>query len=189
MRRTGMTALVMVVLLLAPSLLGEEVIERYRGFAVAMGTVATGARSTIDIGIYRWTPDEERAKYLGILKEQGAEKLHEALFDADEVAFMKISGGMGYKLKLARDVTDAKGVRHLIFVADRPITFREMRTSTNSEDYNFSIVELALDAEGKGEGALALGVEVKWNEEKDVPELTTMSSEPVRIMNVEKVKN
>jgi hypothetical protein len=172
-----------------PSLAANKVIEQYQGFAVAMGTAATGAKSTINVGIFRWTTDEERANFLTILKDQGPEALHKAMFKTEQVAFLKVGGSLGYQLHFARDYKDpATGKRHMIFAADRPITFGESRNTTRSEDYSFSFVELIVDENGKGEGALAFGIALKWNAEKDVPELETYSSEAVRIMNVTKVK-
>lgn len=183
-------ACILLALVLAlPALARDKVIEQYRGFAVAMGTTATGAKSTIDVGIFRWTTDEERAGFLAILKEQGPEALHKAMFKSEQVAFLKVRGSLGYQLHFARDYKDpATGKRHMIFAADRPITFVESRNATRSEDYSFSFVELIVDENGEGEGALAFGIALKWNDEKDVPELETYSSEAVRIMNVTKVK-
>lgn len=187
-RLTVAMALMMLTVLLVPAATGEDVIERYRGFAVAMGSVAAGAKSSVEIGIFRWTTDEERASFLSILEEKGSDALHEAMFEGEQVAFMKISGSMGYKLRFAREFVDDKGVRHIILASDRPISMQEMRQSTATEDYNFSIIELAVDSEGRGEGAIALGVAVGWNKEKDVLELEGYSSEPMRLMNVSRAK-
>jgi hypothetical protein len=190
MKRTlTMAVLILAALSLAPALAAEEVIERYNGFAVAMGSTVPGTNSSIEVGIYRWSTEEERVGFLTVLRDKGSEALHKAMFDAEQVAFLKVSGSMGYKLKFAREFVDQKGMRHIILAADRPVTVVGMRRSTKANDYDFTFIELTIDEEGKGEGALALGVEVAWNKEKDVPELTSYSSEPMRITTLKKAKN
>lgn len=165
----------------------KDVIERYQAFAVSMGTVATGARSTVSIGIFRWSTPEEIANFQSILMTEGPAKLNEAFFKSEQIAFLKVGSSMGYKLQFARKFENPDGSTRIILVAERPIGFVEGARNSRTKDYDFSIIELAVPAEGKkGTGALAVGVEVKWDTAKNQLVLENYSSEPVRLMEVAK---
>jgi hypothetical protein len=80
------------------------------------------------------------------------------------------------------------GKRHILLAADRPIRFGEMSRSSRSGDYDISLVELILDEKGKGEGKIALGVQMAWDEANNRLAIETYSSEPVRIINLTRLK-
>src|SRR5205809_6219334 len=108
MRRTVIIALATLTIagLFTPQdAFAQKTIELYRCFAVSMGTGA-GKRATVDIGIYRYSTQEERDHYLNILKTQGSGPLNAALADAEQVAFLRVNGSLGYKLRFVREVPD-----------------------------------------------------------------------------------
>lgn len=163
------------------------VIERYRAHAISMGSAATGAKTTVQIGVFRWSTDEERANFVSILKNKGPAALNEAMFESEEVAFVKFGSSLGYRIHYARELRGGDGRRHLLFATDRPINIRETRRNSRTKDYDFSIIELTLDETGKGDGAIAVGVDVGVNETTGVLELENYSSEPVRLLDVTRV--
>ena len=186
--RNTLIATALVCLVTMPAL-ARDVIERYQAFAVSMGTVATGARSTVQIGIFRWTTDEERENFAQILATKGPAALNETFFKSEQVAFLKVGGSMGYKLQFARKFENPDGSTRIVLAAERPIGFIEGARNTRTEDYDFSIIELVVPPDGKkGTGALAIGVEVKWDAAKQQLILENYSSEPVRLMEVSKSK-
>jgi hypothetical protein len=187
MRISRQLIILAITLSITVSASAKDVIERYQAFAVAMGTVATGSRSTVQMGIFRWSTPEEIANFQNILKTEGPAKLNEAFFKSEQVAFLKVGGSMGYKLQFARKFENPDGSTRIVLAAERPIGFVEGARNTRTEDYDFSIIELVVPADGKkGTGALAVGVEVKWDAAKQQLVLEGYSSEPVRLMEVAK---
>lgn len=187
MRISRHLVILAITLSVAASASAKDVIERYQAFAVSMGTVATGARSTVQIGIFRWSTDEEIANFQNILMTQGPAKLNEAMFKSEQIAFLKVGSSMGYKLQFARKFPNPDGSTRIVLVAERPIGFVEGARNSRTKDYDFSIIELVVPADGKkGTGALAIGVEVKWDTAKNQLVLENYSSEPVRLMEVAK---
>jgi hypothetical protein len=186
MRKVCLAATLLLLTTTASS--APKTIERFRGFAVAMGNVATGAKSSIDIGIYRWSTEEEAEQFRKILREQGPKALNEALSHSEQVAFLSARGNLGYQLRYAREGLTSDGKRHILLAADRPIRFGEMSRSSRSGDYDISLVELILDEKGKGEGKIALGVQMAWDEANNRLAIETYSSEPVRIINLTRLK-
>ena len=185
MRLRQSVILVAVILSTTLSASARDVIERYQAFAVSMGTVATGARSTVQIGVFRWSTPEEIANFQKILTTEGPAKLNEAMYKSEQIAFLKVGSSMGYKLQFARKFDQPDGSTRVLLAAERPIGFVEGVRNSRTKDYDFSIIELVIPADGsKGSGALAIGVEVKWDAAKNQLILENYSSEPVRLMDV-----
>ncbi len=53
-------------------------------------------------------------------------------------------------------------------------------------DYTFTFIELRLDENNEGEGSFAVGVELKYDKEKNTLVVESLSSEPVRLTTVRK---
>jgi hypothetical protein len=71
-------------------------------------------------------------------------------------------------------------------VAERPILPGEAAAQSRSLEYALSIIVLKLGEADKGEGTLAVGVEVIFNEKTDKIELRNLATQPVRLINVRK---
>jgi hypothetical protein len=77
--------------------------------------------------------------------------------------------------------------RVIRMVTDRPIGFFEAYNSTRSRDYPFSVIELRLDKDGKGEGTLLVATKIKFNKE-NMLEIENYGRDPVRLVNVRREK-
>ena len=62
---------------------------------------------------------------------------------------------------------------------------RTMRSRSHAPR-TFSLIELRLDEKNEGDGTLAVGVEMKYDKEKNTLVLENFSSEPVRLTRVRK---
>ena len=62
----------------------------------------------------------------------------------------------------------------------------EAMRNPRTMDYTFSLIELRLDENNEGDGTLAIGVEMKYDKEKNTLVLENFSSEPVRLTRVGK---
>ncbi len=51
-------------------------------------------------------------------------------------------------------------------------------------DYPFTLVEIRLDKDGKGEGKASVATKITFDKDKNQVELENYSSEPVRLNNV-----
>lgn len=166
--------------------------ETFRAFAVSMGTVAAGANTTLQITVDRWSTDEERNALITAIVEKGSEELLDVLRDQEETGFVRVTGrGAGrtrwpsVRLHYARDIrTD--GGRIIRLATDRPIGMWEAIQNPRTMDYTFTFIELRLDENNEGEGSFAIGVELKYDKEKNTLVVENLSSEPVRLTTVRK---
>jgi hypothetical protein len=162
--------------------------ENYEALAVHMGTGPAG-QAPMQIEISRWSTDEEAEALLNILKTEGAEKLGDALGKEKETGFVRFptirSQFPSTRLYYARQF-EREGKRVVILATNRPIGFLEVMNQGRSMDYNLSLVELQLDANGNGEGVLAVGVEIGFDAEKNQLTTKNWSSSPVQLKDVKK---
>ena len=173
--------------LVAPvdSVRAAKPVERLTALAVDMSNMA-GARNTatVDIVIDRWSTDAERDQLRAALREGGADGLLHALQKVKEVGRISSARSLDYPLRLARQTTSPSGGRRILMGTDRLISFLELRDQPRTVDYPFMVIDIRLDASGKGEGKLM--PLAKITEDRDhIVEIENYASEPVRLTSVQ----
>ena len=178
----------------------DEFKETYEAFAVAMGTsnppvIPTGMATTLQINVTRWSTDEERERLLSLLIEKGQEELVKALQKEKETGFIRVTGrGAGLtrfpseRLKYAREWDMGEGKRRLVLAMDRPIGFYEAMNQPRWRDYDMTLIVMDVDAEGNGEGQLAMGVRLGVDTEKKTLVVENFGTEPVRLTKIRRMK-
>jgi hypothetical protein len=170
----------LVLLVSLPAHSSDKPIETFTAVGVNM---QRGSSSTITIAITRWSTDEERAMLLQTLKEKGQEGLTAALFKMPQIGYFKLPNTRGYDLKYARSTQLPDGTRRVVVATDRTITFVEAVGSTRSRNYDFSVAELRIPADGKkGEGKLIPAALIAI--EGDQIAIESYGSQPTRLMSI-----
>jgi hypothetical protein len=161
--------------------------ETFTAFAVNLSNVGTGRNGRVDITIDRWSTEEEREQLRTVLIERGTEALFRELQKMKPVGRIRVNDSLGWDLRYSRDVTSG-GTRRIVFATDRPISTREAIQQPRSIDYKFTIGELKIGPDGKGQGTLSVAVKAKYDPKDRVLELENFASEPVRLQEVKQVK-
>ena len=161
--------------------------EVFTATAANLSNIGTGRTSRVDVRITRWTTADEQEELRTVLVENGVDGLYKALQNAKSVGTIRVNDSLGWDLRYARSVTSGSG-RRIVFATDRPISAWEARNRPRTMDYKFTIGELKVDGEGKGEGSLSPAVKVTYDNTDAVLELETFASEPLRLLQVRKVK-
>lgn len=168
-------------------------IEQYQ--ANAMAAAGSGGRSSmVEINIYGWTTEGDRAEALAAIQAAYEENTRnrnrsvaKALRGLPKVGYMFFAGRQGWPIRYSRELEAQDGKRRILLATDRPVSFREAYQNTQLGDFDVTMVELTVDAEGKGSGILSLGTEVVWNKEAAKLEVTNVTSQPVQLGNVRRV--
>jgi len=160
--------------------------EEFSAFAIDMGRGSTGATAQLVINITRWTSQTERDRLLNLLREKGQRALIDAFGDTKRVGSIRTLHSVGYDLQLAYQEPAAEGRRRVLIATDRPIGFTEAVNRPPTMDYPFTVIELLVDKEGKGQGTLHIASRL-------VPAGKTIIVEnwdiqPVQLRNVESRK-
>jgi hypothetical protein len=182
----------------APALSPGDKLE-ISAFAVNMSNIATGANASVQIRIDSWSTDAEREALITTMIEKGANALLRELQKQPSRGRWNIPGIMGpdpHQLRLGHDLRYTRqtalpdGGRRIVIATDRYIGFGEARNQPRSIDYPFTLMQIQVNAEGKGEGKMAVATKINFDKAKKTMELENYSSEPVRLQNLQmKIKS
>ena len=170
-----------LALLLSGSAASGNEIERFTGFGVHL---QGKGRGTIIVGIERWSTDEERQKYLVILRDHGQAALIKALEEGPRVGYIRLANSQSVELKYARSTDLPDGTRRVVIATNRFIHFKEAAAPTRSRYYDFSIAEMRFPKGEKGEGKLAPATAISINKETNALEIENYGVEPVRMSSI-----
>jgi len=164
-----------------------EIIESYNANAIVQ---TGGGASMATINIYRWSSDDERGEILAAIKKATAENRPNSRDVAKELrgqvktGYAFFAGKQGYPLRYARSFDMGDGKRQIILATDRPVTFQEAYDQTRLGDFDVTLILLNVDENGKGDGLLSMGTEVKWSDKTNKLEVTNVTSQPVKLGDV-----
>jgi hypothetical protein len=191
MNRKRSLALVVIGLLVCVAAAAKEkakAIANFRAFAVNMqGGPATNA-GVVQIGIDRWSTDEERAALITTLKEKGSTALLNALVKLPPLGYIRMPNTLGWDLYYARQNQLPDGTRQVVIATNRPLGFGEVARQTRSADYDFTLVEMHFDKSGKGEGKLAAAAEITFNNKTQQIEIENYGPMPVKLLDIKETQ-
>ncbi len=139
----------------------------------------------VDIPVYRWSTDEERESLLTTLQELGPDRLLDALQKIrPPVGVMRVPGRIGWDLYDGRNNARPDASCRVALATNRPVSFREAANNTRSMRYQFTLIELHLDACGKRDGKLVPAAKVSWDHETKKLEIENYNAAPVDLIQV-----
>jgi hypothetical protein len=160
----------------------DKPVERFEAYAVSLGT---GRSAVIEIAINRWSTDAERDMLLTTLQEFGQDKLLDTLMKIrPPVGYIRRTGSVAWDLYYARNHAMPDGSRRVVCATNRPVNFGEASNNTRSMDYQFTIIELRLGANGEGEGKIVPAAKVTWDHEAKRLEIENYNALPVDLTKV-----
>jgi hypothetical protein len=161
----------------------EKALLHLRAFAV--DTNNRVRTNTLDIVIERWSTPEEASNLRTVFLEQGADKLLSALEKVKpRCGFVRTSTSIGWDLYFARETPLPGGGKRIVLAADRPVSFWEARNSGRSMDYQFSLAEIHMTADGKGEGKAIPAAKLTYDKDANTLEIENYQREPVRLNEI-----
>jgi hypothetical protein len=168
-------------------------------FAVNMSNIATGANAVVDITVNSWSTPEERERLITTMLEKGPDALLRELQKAPVKGRFRIPSakppdphhlGLGLDLRYAWQTALPDGGRRIVLATDRYIGFQEARNQPRTMDYPFTLMEIRVDKDGRGEGKMAVATKIDFDKKNKQIELENYGSEPVRLNNLQvKVKS
>jgi hypothetical protein len=166
---------------LAPPTLAQNAnpIETFTAFAADVGT---GKTTLTEISVSRWSTDREREMLLATLQEFGPNKLVDTLSKIrPPVGYIYTPGRLRYYLLYARNNVLPDGSRQVVLATNRPAI---VISSARSTEYQFTLVEIHLGADGKGEGKLAPAAKISWDKDAKKIEIENYDALPQLLRQV-----
>lgn len=138
----------------------------------------------VEIGIDRWSSPRQLDSLLDTLKTQGADKMLSDLRKAPRVGYLRTPDRVGWDIHFATASPTEDGGQHIILATDRPIRFWEAANLTRTLRYPFTVIEIHLDKNGKGEGKMSVATKITLSKDGKTLELENYSSQPVLLEKV-----
>jgi hypothetical protein len=147
-------------------------------------TVDPKDRMSVDID--RWSTDADRDRLIATLGESGEEKLLDAFRGVSRLGTLHWPGGLEYTVLYARSNSRPDGGTDVVLVVDRPL-WRWWESKEAATNYRYTVVQLRLGKDGKGEGRLSLDVPVTRDDTFGVV-LSDYAKAPVVLADVRREK-
>lgn len=182
MKKMFLIALLMIALIpLGTVRADEKVLESYSATLANMNGMGKGP-VPIKILVYGYTSEDEVAKLLDVLQNQGQDALEKAIFDVQKGRIFPV-GRLGNDLNYIREIKTDQG-RILRMVSSRPISFMELRYNGRSTDYPFGVLELRIANDGTIEGTIIGAAKIQIKD--GTLDVESYGTQPLRLMNVKK---
>jgi hypothetical protein len=159
--------------------------EVYTGTIYSMngGSFTTG----FNLSISDYTSDEDAQRYLAILAEGDQDNVLDAIKKL-ELGRLSATGQTGRNLIIVRKTQLADGKTRIVVAFERWQKMIETRGGYRSQDYPFGIMEIILNAKGKGSGTFIAACKIDLKRDKKTGkyqlELENFGSYPHKLMGV-----
>lgn len=182
-RRSFLAAVMALGLALASPALAQG--DRFSATANNMSNVGPqGVLGPVDIIINRYSTEDERNRFLGVLAERGPEGLLEVFRKSKSIGRLAAPGRLGYEIRYAAKVPGEDGGYRVVIATDRLMSFFEVRNQPRTVDYPFTVVQLNIGPDGKGEGRASVYTRITTDKRNNTIILEDFGSQPVMLMNV-----
>ena len=170
---------------------------RISAWAVNMSNIGTGSNAPVEINIERWSTATEREHFIATFVENGSDALlreFQRTASHGRLRFPNWAGRdpqnarLGWDLRYTWQTLLPDGGQRIVVALDRYMSFWEVRNQPRTVDYPFTIIEMRVDNEGRGEGKMSVATRINFDKQKNVMELENYASEPVRLYQVHVTK-
>jgi hypothetical protein len=153
--------------------------------AVAFGQSGSLSGKSFGLTIYvqELTSDGQVEELAATLKHKGPDGLVKALDDVKDKGRVVPVSSTGTGMRFVRIHPTRDGGQHIVLATNRPISFPELYNGTRSRNYQFGIVVLNVDKDGKGTGSFAPICKIKFNKQNEL-EIEHYGQKPFRLANV-----
>jgi hypothetical protein len=158
--------------------------ERFTATAINTGTAGRTAVDRLDIVVTQWSPRAQRDRLIGVLFDKGPEKLLDVLQDLPKVGYFRTPETLAYDLRYAERTPLPDGGERVVLATDRYVRFWEASRSSRTLDYPFTIIELRLDGDGRGEGKMSIATRVIADKKNNTVVLENWGTQPVMLKDV-----
>jgi hypothetical protein len=159
--------------------------EVYTG--TLMSTNGPMRTTSFNLSIKDYTPDDVAQGYLAVLVEGDQFDLLKKIKDLD-LGFMSAHGSLGRRLLIVRKHELPDGKTRIVAAFERWQTFGEVRGGYRVSDYPFGLIEIVVDAKGKGAGTFIAACAVDMKKDKKTGkyklELENFGTFPNKVMGV-----
>jgi hypothetical protein len=164
--------------------LGAQKLDVPLHFSAVAQDLDRGLSTPIQITIDRWSSDTVRDQLVKTLMTKGANDLLDALQKAPRVGSIRTNTSLAWDLHFARQTPGEDGGTNIVLGTDRPISFSEQWASSRTLDYPFTVIELHVNRDGRGDGTLSFATKVIPDPKANTVVLENWGTQRIRLTQV-----
>ncbi len=157
---------------------------QYSAVAVNMAAPGQSQPTPVDIIVNRWSTARERDQLWNVLSQQGPDELLSTLQNTATVGYFKSPDALSYDLHYAWHSPLPDGGERVVLGTDRSIGYWELSNDARTVQYPFTIIELHLKADGRGEGKMSIATKVSADADTKTVVLENWNAVGVQLMDV-----
>jgi len=155
--------------------------------------IPRGNAGTLQIRINSFSPAGTRQRMIQTMLEKGQDALLKALQKEPSHGRISFPGWqgpdpqnyrLGWDLRYVAQTKLPDGGDRLVIVTDRQMSFWEVRNQPRTVDYPFTMFEIHIPKEGKGEGRGFGATQIKYNKKTNQIELEQYSAGDIRLNEI-----
>jgi hypothetical protein len=160
-----------------------DVPAQYAAVAFSQSGSTFGKSFGLSVYIQDVTSDGDVQELAATLKNQGPNGLAKAMDGIKDKGRVVPTSSTGTGMRFVRIHPTRDGGKHIVLATNRLITFPELYNGTRSRDYQFGILVLDVDKDGKGTGSFAPLCKIKFNKQNEL-QIEHYGQKPFRLANV-----
>jgi hypothetical protein len=155
------------------------------GFAVDVNGPSQVRTATVYVTVERWSTQSEIERLHHLLAARGGDALLSGLQKVKpRVGYLRTDKSLSWDIYYAREVPAEDGGRRIYIATDRPIGNWEASQQGRSVDYAFTLMEIHLGKDGKGDGRIAPAAKITYKKDARGLEIEDYQVAPVRLSEV-----
>jgi len=163
--------------------------EEFRANVIAPSVNNPNSISSVaNIRIDRWTTDAEIGDLAAAYNATRQDGFLQVLQKLPKVGYFKMPNVIAYDLRCAMQQILPDGSRRIFLATDRALGFGEASDRTMSSDYPFTVIELRLGKDNKGEGTVSVAAKIIVSTDGKYFDLENYGPFPVMLKFVRKTK-
>jgi hypothetical protein len=164
----------------------ESTTERFIAGAINPNHGGTGM---VEIVVDRWSTNAERERLMSVAFSKGPGKLLDVLQELPKVGYFRTPDRTGWDLRFARRTPGEDGGEHIVLATDRRVGYWETVVQPPSFDYPFTVIELHLNGDGRGEGRMSFATKVVADRKTGQISLENYEHQPVLLTDVHRERS
>ena len=106
------------------------------------------------------------------------------LKDLPKVGYFRTPESLAYDLRYAQRTALPDRGERVVLATDRYVQFWEVAGGSRTTDYPFTLIELRLGGDGRGEGKMSIATKISVDKKNNTIELENWGLQPVQLEDV-----
>jgi len=144
--------------------------------------------SVVSIVVDRQTTEVEKSSLVAAFNAGGQDAFLQTLRNLPKVGFFRLPDSIAYDLRCVLQRSTPEGGRTLFLATDRPMAFEEQYNQSRSTSYPFTVIELRLGKDGRGDGTIAASARITVSVDGNYFDVENYGPFPIRLTSMRTLK-